>query len=82
MGGTEGIVFALVALGEAGESPALAQGANAVARGVVENLADGVATARVLTAASPSLTLARSTKAHFASPDAFARHPLTASLTF
>ena len=51
-----------------------------VARGVVEDLANGVATARVLTATSQHLMLARNTKAHLAPQEAFRRHPLTASL--
>jgi len=52
----------------------------AVARGVVEDLADGVATARVLTAATAGITLSGGAKVHFASPDAFDRNPLTAGL--
>ncbi|MGA2412402.1 MAG: hypothetical protein ABSG46_18710, partial [Candidatus Binataceae bacterium] len=51
-----------------------------VARGVVEDLADGIAKARVLAVTSTHLTLAANTKAHFATPEAFSRHPLTASL--
>jgi hypothetical protein len=58
----------------------LYNGSQAVARGVVENLASGVATARVLTAASPGITIPKSAKAHFAQADAFERNPLTASL--
>jgi hypothetical protein len=51
-----------------------------VARGVVEDLAHGVATARVLHVTSPHITLAHHTKAHFATKEAFRRHPLTSSL--
>lgn len=56
------------------------QGAGVAARGVVEDLADGVATARILTAATAGATLAAGAKVHFASPDAFDRNPLTARL--
>jgi hypothetical protein len=51
-----------------------------VARGVVEDLADGVATARVLKATSTGITLSAGAKVHFAAPDAFDRNPLTAAL--
>jgi hypothetical protein len=51
-----------------------------VARGVVEDLAGGVATARVLTAPSAGVSLAGGAKVHFAAPDAFDRNPLTAGV--
>jgi hypothetical protein len=51
-----------------------------VARGVVEDLSAGVATARVLTAVGTGITLAADSKVHYASPDAFDRNPLTAAL--
>jgi hypothetical protein len=51
-----------------------------VARGVVEDLSDGVATARILTAPSAGATLGAGAKVHFAAPDAFDRNPLTAGI--
>ena len=51
-----------------------------VARAVVENLAAGTATARVLTTTSANITVARSSKVQFATEDAFARNPTTSSL--
>jgi hypothetical protein len=56
------------------------QGGSSVARGVVEDLSDGVATARVLTAPTAGATLSAGAKVHFAAPDAFDRNPLTAGL--
>jgi len=56
------------------------QANQAVARGVVEDLSAGVATARVLTAASSGITLSAGSKVHFAAPDAFDRNPLTSRL--
>jgi hypothetical protein len=56
------------------------QGTNTVARGVVEDLAGGVATARILTAPSAGVSLAGGAKVHFAAPDAFNRNPLTAGV--
>lgn len=53
-------------------------GSQVVARGVVENLASGQATARVLTTTSSQLTLDVNSKVHFAAPDAFERNPFTA----
>jgi hypothetical protein len=55
------------------------QGGSAVARGVVEDLADSVATARVLTATA-GITLDSGAKVHYAAPDAFDRNPLTAGV--
>src|SRR5438309_1255811 len=49
-----------------------------VARGVVENLSSGTATARILTTTSANFTLAANSKVHFAAPDAFERNPFTA----
>jgi antitoxin (DNA-binding transcriptional repressor) of toxin-antitoxin stability system len=51
-----------------------------VARAVVEDLSPGVATARVLTTTSTSITVARAAKVQFATADAFDRNPLTAGL--
>jgi hypothetical protein len=56
------------------------QGATSVARGVVEDLSDGVATTRVLIAPAAGATLSSGAKVHFAAPDAFDRNPLTAGL--
>jgi hypothetical protein len=53
-------------------------GEKTVARGVVENLSSGQATARILTTASKGLTLDTNSKVHFAAPDAFERNPFTA----
>jgi hypothetical protein len=53
-------------------------GNRTVARGVVENLASGQATARVLTATSDNISLDTNSKVHFAAPDAFERNPYTA----
>jgi hypothetical protein len=51
-----------------------------VARAVVEDLAAGTATARVLTATAPSITVARATKVQFATLEAFERNPITSAL--
>jgi hypothetical protein len=51
-----------------------------VARAVVEDLSTGVATARVLTAIAPSITIAQGTKVQYATQDAFERNALTAAL--
>jgi hypothetical protein len=53
-------------------------GNKTVAHGVVENLASGQATARVLTAVAKNITLDRHAKVHFAHPAAFKRNPNTA----
>ena len=50
-----------------------------VARAQVKIYA-GVATARIITATAPSITIAQGTKVHYASADAFARNPLTSAL--
>jgi hypothetical protein len=53
-------------------------GNKSVAHGVVENLASGQATARVLTVVAKNITLDRHAKVHFAHPAAFQRNPNTA----
>jgi hypothetical protein len=53
-------------------------GNQTVARGVVENLSAGQATARILTTTSDHLTLPADSKVHFAAPDAFERNAFTA----
>jgi hypothetical protein len=51
-----------------------------VARGVVENLAAGQATARILTARSDTVSLEQNGRAQFAEAGAFERNPLTAGI--